>query len=172
MGSRPVAEMRIREANLDDAPTLLQFMSDLNEECLPFIYRRECARTLEEERSFVQKLLDAETSTLLVAEAGGGVVGVLDFRAGRHEQRAHAGEFGVSVARNWRRRGIGGALIGELERWAKSRSIRRIELHVFSNNAAAIRLYEKLGFAFEGRQMEAVEVGGSYIDVIGMAKLI
>jgi RimJ/RimL family protein N-acetyltransferase len=63
-------------------------------------------------------------------------------------------------------------LIRALERWAKSQGIKRIELRVFSNNDAAIRLYDQLGFALEGRQVKAVEVDGSYIDLIQMAKLI
>jgi RimJ/RimL family protein N-acetyltransferase len=162
----------VREATVDDAPALRQFGSDLAEERLPVIFRRDRSPTFEEERSFVQKLVDAPQSTILVAETEGAIVGVLDFHGGRHVQRAHSGEFGVSVARNWRGRGIGCTLIGALERWAKSKGIKRIELRVFSNKDAAIRLYDQLGFALEGRQVKAVEVDGSYIDLIQMAKLI
>jgi RimJ/RimL family protein N-acetyltransferase len=157
---------------MDDVVSLHQFVVDLTQERLPVIFRRDRAPTLEEERSSTQNLLDAPNSTLLVAEAMGAIVGVLDFHGGKHEQRAHTGELGVSVARSWRRQGVGSTLIGELERWAKPRGIKRIELHVFSNNSPAIRLYEKLGFALEGRRVGAVEVDGSYIDVIQMGKVI
>lgn len=167
-----VAEIVVREATMNDVASLHQFVLDLTQERLPVIFRRDRAPTLEEERSFAQDLLDAPNSTLLVAEAKGAIVGVLDFHGGRHEQRAHTGEFGISVARSWRRQGIGSTLIGELEQWAKPQGIRRIELHVFSNNNPAIRLYEKLGFALEGRRVGAVEVDGSYIDVLQMGKEI
>jgi len=167
-----VADVEVREATMDDVVSLHQFAVDLTKERLPVIFRRDRAPTLEEERSFAQELLDAPNSTLLVAEAMGAIVGVLDFLGGRHEQREHTGELGVSVARSWRRQGIGSALIGELERWAKSHGIKRIELHVFSNNNPAIALYEKLGFVLEGRRVGAVEVDGSYIDVLQMGKVI
>jgi putative acetyltransferase len=48
-------------------------------------------------------------------------------------------------------RGIGSALLAELieaaDEWL---AIKRLELTVFTDNAPAIRLYEKFGFEMEG----------------------
>ena len=45
----------------------------------------------------------------------------------------------------------------------------RIELEVFANNTAAIRLYEKVGFVWEGTMRDAVLIDGTFHDVHTMA---
>lgn len=50
-------------------------------------------------------------------------------------------------------------------------NLHRIYLHVFANNARAIRAYEKCGFVKEGLLREAAYVAGQRTDVILMARL-
>ena len=50
----------------------------------------------------------------------------------------------------------------QLGEWAGT---RRLEIDVFANNAGAIRLYEREGFAHEGRRRGAVMVGDEAVDV-------
>lgn len=50
-------------------------------------------------------------------------------------------------------------------------NLRRIELGVLTNNAAAIRLYEKTGFVREGVKRQAVYKNGKYVDLIMMGLL-
>jgi ribosomal protein S18 acetylase RimI-like enzyme len=45
-----------------------------------------------------------------------------------------------------RHKGIGTALMGKAEDWAKARGDRQVGLQVFVQNQAALRLYEKLGY--------------------------
>lgn len=49
--------------------------------------------------------------------------------------------------------------------------LHRISLHVFADNAAAIRTYEKVGFRREGVLRDAAYVDGRYIDVVIMGIL-
>lgn len=53
----------------------------------------------------------------------------------------------VSVLHGWQGRGIARQLLERCLEQAKTTGFRRIELEVGRENAAAIRLYEKLGFA-------------------------
>jgi RimJ/RimL family protein N-acetyltransferase len=53
----------------------------------------------------------------------------------------------------------------------KDLNLERVYLHVFSNNAAAIRLYEKVGFVCEGVLRRAAHIDGAYVDVIVMGIL-
>ena len=46
-----------------------------------------------------------------------------------------------------------------------------LELHVYTDNAAGIRLYEKFGFAIEGTAREFALRDGTYIDAYAMARL-
>jgi RimJ/RimL family protein N-acetyltransferase len=62
------------------------------------------------------------------------------------------------------------ALIG----WAEaSPLIEKIGLSVFATNVDAIRLYQKLGFAEEGRQPREFKIGpGEYADGVLMCRFV
>lgn len=50
-------------------------------------------------------------------------------------------------------------------------NLNRVYLHVFADNAPAIRVYEKNGFAKEGVLREAAYVAGRYVDLVLMSAL-
>ena len=166
------SRVTVREAVDADAEQIQRFVANLVGERLPVIFRRDCPPTLGEERGFIQQVARSPRSILLVAEAGEEIVGMLDFHGHQKPQRSHAGEFGMSIAKPWRRRGVGFQLLAHLFHWASAERLRRIELSVFSNNTAAVSLYERLGFVREGTQREAVEVEGHYVDIVLMAKAL
>jgi len=58
----------------------------------------------------------------------------------------------IAVAPNYRRQGVAAALIGELVRRLKDKGNHCLTLEVRASNDAAIKLYEKLGFARIGRR--------------------
>jgi GNAT superfamily N-acetyltransferase len=62
-------------------------------------------------------------------------------------------EFGVSVVAGHRGRGIGRALIGQLEGWAAGHGVERMVLDVSTANEGAIRLYHDLGYRDYDRTM-------------------
>jgi RimJ/RimL family protein N-acetyltransferase len=78
----------------------------------------------------------------------------------------------MSVAKALRGKGVGTQLLGHLFEWATTQGLLRLELSVFSNNTAAISLYERLGFVGEGAQRNAVEVEGGYVDMVMMVKML
>ena len=91
-------------------------------------------------------------------------------QCGARARNRHCGEFGVSVARAFRGRGVGSALLERLLAWARaSAQIERVELGVFANNTGAIRLYERLGFEVEGVRRGAIRLGDERIDLLLMA---
>jgi len=53
----------------------------------------------------------------------------------------------------------------------KDLNLHRIYVHVFSTNAVAIRVYEKVGFVREGVLRHAAYVDGRYVDVVVMGIL-
>lgn len=76
-----------------------------------------------------------------------GIVGV--FLDANDAKRAQLVSMWTSPAH--RHRGVGRMLVNEVLGWARLRSARTLLLMVTSNNEAAMRFYEKLGFAQTGR---------------------
>jgi RimJ/RimL family protein N-acetyltransferase len=86
----------------------------------------------------------------LVAVAGTEIVGSLHL----DPSRFGFGEIGMAVAREWRGRGVGSALLAAAIEWARERGLHKLSLDVFAHNAGAIALYRKFGFVEEGRRIK------------------
>jgi putative acetyltransferase len=109
----------------------------------------------------------------LVACVDGKVVGSASLAASASSpRRRHAAEIGMSVHDAWQGRGIGSALleaiVGLADGWL---NLTRIELTVYTDNAAAIRLYERFGFAVEGTLRRYAFRDGEFVDAYVMARL-
>lgn len=129
----------------------------------------ELGVTLEQERELLQASLQSPTSLYLVAEIAGEIAGSLTFQAGKRQRTRHTGEFGISVVRKYWNLGIGNHLLAELITWARAGGIiRKIDLLVRVDNLPAIHLYEKHGFAHEGRITRGLCVRGEFVDLYAM----
>ena len=105
----------------------------------------------------------------LVAVVGGEIVGSL------HVERSRFGfgELGMSVAREWRGRGVGSALLAAAIEWAREQDMHKLSLSVFPHNAAAIALYRKFGFVEEGRRVKQFRrANGELWDALDMGLLL
>jgi len=119
-------------------------------------------------RRLIEGLERAPNGFLLVADAGG-IVGALSVEGGRFRKVRHVGEVGVSVQREWRGRGVGRRLMETAIDVARtSPELSRLSLRVFASNAPALRLYESMGFAIEGRRPGHLRVRGRADDLILM----
>lgn len=108
-----------------------------------------------------------------VAELDGMVVGELVIFTEQAIRLRHAVSFGIAVDGHFSGRGIGKQLILFCQEYAfQWLAARRIELEVFADNAAAIKLYQSSGFEKEGHKRQAALKKGQYQDVILMAKLV
>jgi [ribosomal protein S18]-alanine N-acetyltransferase len=90
------------------------------------------------------RLLDSDDGAMFVAVAGGRVIGNASLVG------SGPAELGMTVARGWRRRGVGRALLEACLEWARHHRVHKISLQVWPDNDAAIHLYEGYGFEREG----------------------
>src|SRR6185312_12726679 len=88
--------------------------------------------------------IGSESARVLAAVDASGLLGkaVVFFRSNSDIARLYS----IAVADAARGRGIGEALIGAVERTARARGSRRLRLEARQDNAAAVRLYERLGY--------------------------
>jgi ribosomal protein S18 acetylase RimI-like enzyme len=107
-------------------------------------------------RSF-RHFLKAPTAACRVGEAGGHVVAyaLTMFRKGSRVARIYS----IAVAEEARGRGLAAALLADAERIGVARGAERISLEVRGDNPAAIRLYERHGYAFKGIYPDYYEDG-------------
>jgi RimJ/RimL family protein N-acetyltransferase len=105
----------------------------------------------------------------LLAVAGRNLVGAIHVEPSRHG----FGEIGMEVARDWRGRGVGSALLAAAIAWARGRGLHKLSLSVFPHNAVAIALYRKFGFLEEGRRIKQFRrASGELWDAIEMGLLL
>ena len=108
--------------------------------------------------AWIESHLASPGKLMIVAEYRGALIGMIDMTSSPKQRLRHVGEFGLSVARDWQRRGIGRALLETLIQWTRASAIiEKIELQVFSENLPAIQLYKALGFREEGRRQNAIK---------------
>ncbi|PXF30530.1 GCN5 family acetyltransferase [Pokkaliibacter plantistimulans] len=107
----------------------------------------------------------------LIAEVGDDVVGQLSLISNNRPRRRHVAEFGMAVRQDYLGKGVGSALLRAAldmcDRWL---NIERVEIEVYTDNAAAIALYKKFGFEIEGEHKLYAFKNGHYADVFTMAR--
>jgi aminoglycoside 6'-N-acetyltransferase len=99
----------------------------------------------------------------LVAEVDEQVVGMVELlprgfaaEAGAAREPIPSVDIGLSVAPEWRDRGVGTALMRAAEDWARERGADRIILDLAAANTGAQRLYARLGYEVHGLLMDKV----------------
>jgi L-phenylalanine/L-methionine N-acetyltransferase len=114
-----------------------------------------------------------ESLYALVACVGGEVVGDVGLEIHPTPwRRRHAGQIGMAVRDDWQGKGVGTALMETAldlaDNWL---NLTRIELSVYTDNAAAVALYEKFGFEIEGTHRRYAFRNGEYVDAYSMARV-
>jgi RimJ/RimL family protein N-acetyltransferase len=127
-------------------------------------------RSAGDERRFLKALRRYPHAAVFVAERDDGtVVGRLSIGRDPHPASTHVADVGLMVAHDARRQGVGTALLRAAVDWAREAGIRKLELHVFPWNEAAIALYDAFGFEREGYRKGHYRRGGERVDAILMA---
>jgi ribosomal protein S18 acetylase RimI-like enzyme len=160
----------IREARLDDAPLLAAA-----ERAIASVPGRLASTPDEvDDDAIRRKILDLEGRSrgiYLVAERRGTVVGHAFLEPLSLAATSHVVRLTIAVHEGHQSQGVGGVLMNELLRWARSNPrIEKVELQVRSSNERAIALYRSLGFVEEGRKTRRLKIGpNEYLDDVYMA---
>ena len=167
----------IRKARISDATNMLEIFYNVidNDEynlTMPSDVKK-LKMTVKKERDYI-KAQNKDGNILLVAEINNRVAGLVNLSKGARERISHIASFHLSVHKRYRRNGVASALIkAAIKQAEKDPLIEKIELNVFANHTAAIRLYKKFGFVKEGRRKKEFKIApGKYVDDILMYKFV
>jgi RimJ/RimL family protein N-acetyltransferase len=173
MSGADVSDVSIREIRTDDAVAFLELCQALDRETtLMMLEPDERITSVAEQRAAIANVLATDNATIVVADAEHELAGYVAATGGRYRREHSTAYIVAGVRQAYAGRGVGGQLFAELERWARARGLRRLELTVQTRNALAVRLYSKLGFEIEGTRRQALRVDGVYIDEHYMGKVL
>lgn len=143
-------EFRVRPGRPGDVGSFLEMWREV-------VAERRYVRTESVQRStryyrrkfFKRSWTDQEAS--LVAVSGRRVIGHITASREESPVTRHVASIGMAVARDWRGRGVGTALMAECIRWANVMGVEKLVLSTYPDNEAARALYTRFGFQEEGR---------------------
>lgn len=156
----------VRHAEIDDAQALHEIYSQ------PGLVSDTLHIPHPALKLFTDRLSSLKTgSRNLVACIDDKVVGQLMLTVEQSPRRSHVATFGMGVDSRYQGRGVASALMQEMvnlcDNWLR---IDRIELTVFTDNAAALATYRKFGFEVEGTGKNFALRDGKYVDAHFMAR--
>jgi [ribosomal protein S18]-alanine N-acetyltransferase len=125
----------LRDYRVDD----LDAMFRLDEACFAeeFRFSRESMREFAEQPdSFVR----------VAAKTDGEIVGFVIAHVEHVASERRVYLVTLDVVQEWRRKGLAGRLMVEVETWALNTRVPWMQLHVFTGNSGAIRFYERMGY--------------------------
>jgi L-phenylalanine/L-methionine N-acetyltransferase len=164
------AAVEYRRVTLDDAAALAELFSN------PDVYDGTLQLPMPGPDLWRQRLQGSVASVdefSIVAVAQGRVIASAGLhRSGTSLRVRHSMVLGIVVDRAFWGQGVGAELMRRLLDWADGwAGVLRIELGVYADNARAIGLYEKFGFAREGIKRAHALRDGRYADTLMMARL-
>ncbi|HEU0028904.1 MAG TPA: GNAT family N-acetyltransferase [Ktedonobacterales bacterium] len=117
----------------------------------------------ERERAWMREQLRAilrdPDAALLLAEAGGRIVGLAEVYQRRDEpnlwtvQHTYGHLQSLIVTERWRRRGLGGRLVAAAEAWARERGATQLRLEAWEFAAGPLPFYKSLGYQTVKREL-------------------
>lgn len=149
----------VRRAREEDLPAAMELFDDLDRYQHGWrVFEPRPARAADAEARYRSGLAPDADAILVVAERAGRVVGMafarIDALSSISDDRV-AELSSVVVRREDRGRGVGGAIVAEVGRWAASREAEWVAIRTYSENREALVFWERLGFQPRYVQMTA-----------------
>lgn len=163
----------IREATIEDAESLLRLIKQVEKESSYMLYgAKERKSTLEQQKTMLETFQQKENATIFIAEEERKLIGYLIVNGGDVKRQRHSAYLVIGILQSYQGKGSGTSLFREMERFAKSKGLHRLELTTVVENEAGVGLYRKAGFEIEGTKRDSLRIDGKYVDEYYMAKLL
>ena len=136
---------------LGPAPEMAEEMIDylkITAEQTPYLLRSpsECNATLDGEAQYLQGLLEAPNTVMIVCFVDGKMAGNCQIARKSWLKNRHRATLGIALLQEFWGLGIGTAMFEEMIEIAEGWGLSQVELEVVEGNDRAMALYEKMGF--------------------------
>ena len=166
--------VQLRYPVRDDLKALWEYINKLSQERTFLLFQGE-EISYDDETAWLNNQLDQiarKQSVMLLASHDNMLIGCASIDM-LHGVKRHTGGFAISVAQDYRGRGVGELLIQQVIEVALAElaDLEIITLEVFGNNPVAISLYKKLGFNEFGRIPGGIIHREAHVDAVYMYRL-
>lgn len=165
-------ELTVRSPEQDDLNQVLTYINDLIAEDTYIIMSGEPVTELEE-KEYLTGLLKGirqKQAVALYVFDGDKLVANGQIKK-RFRRLSHIGDFGITVAKDYRQDGVGSRLMAILLEEARIKiGVKIVILEVFSNNEHARYVYKKMGFTEFGILPKSVVHRDEIVDLVQMYK--
>lgn len=155
--------MKLRKLELKDANRMLEWMHDPEiQKCFRFNTEN---KTLDDVYEFIRTAettpIDGKGIHLAIVDESDEYLGTISLK--EIDAVAKSAEYAISLRKCAQGKGVGSAATKEILRIAfEEFALERVYLNVLADNEAAIRLYEKIGFIYEGQFRNHLFLRGEY----------
>ncbi len=166
--------MIIREIQSEDVEGFWDLLNTLDTETNYMMYEpgeRQQKTTIQELRDDIDENVIHGNDFLQTALDDGKIVGYIRAERGKFNRVYHTAYIVAGILEAYSGKGIGTSFFKNLDQWAKTNGVTRLELTVECCNHAAKHLYEKSGFKVEGIREKSMLVNGVFVDEFYMAKI-
>ena len=154
----------IERARAEDAAALLDYLKIVGGETENLSFGAEgVPLSIEEEQAYLRAQCDSADNAQYFAKVDGEIIGTASLNR-KHKRMSHRGVFGISLKKAWWGCGAASALMEAILAFAKENDFEQLNLEVRSDNARAIRLYEKYGFRKLCTFPHFFKINGEYVD--------
>ncbi len=166
----------IRSANQSDAEALFELRLEAlaaHPEAFAADVEITRGRGVDAWKKLIIQDANDQSGTIIIATVGDEFIGMTGIGRGHWPKTQHTAIiWGVYVNHKWRGLRIAEAMLEECITWAHEHGIIVAKLGVVTTNQAAIRCYQRAGFAVYGTEPKSNYVDGEYYDEYLMARSV
>ena len=154
----------IERARPEEVAALLDYLKIVGGETENLSFGAEgVSLDLEAEQNHLRMQSESTDNVQYLAKVKDEIIGTASLNR-KHKRMSHRGVFGISLKKAWWGCGAASALMEAILAFAKENDFEQLNLEVRSDNARAIRLYEKYGFRKLCTFPQFFKINGEYID--------
>ena len=154
----------IERARPEEAAALLDYLKIIGGETNNLSFGAEgVPLSLEAEQDYLRSQCGSADNAQYFAKVDGEIIGTASLNR-RSNRMSHRGVFGISLKKAWWGCGAAPALMEAILAFARENGFEQLNLEVRSDNARAIRLYEKYGFRKLCTFPHFFKINGEYVD--------
>jgi RimJ/RimL family protein N-acetyltransferase len=159
--------LHIQKLIVNDAKLLVDYSNLVGGELNQLGFgKNEFPLTLEAVRNSISCTINSDSNLMVFGIIDDEIVSTVSLFSNRSARRMHVADVGITVRKSYWNQGIGSVMLEYTMNFVRSsKTIKKVNIDVKSDNQYAIKLYEKFGFKNEGLRTRALKIDNQFYDL-------